>query len=134
MSWDEVAMPKGKFLKIQDGEALQLFFGKGSPTREVKHWSGGQPTDCTGEGCALCAAGDKPEVTWAFDVIVVGEESEGDRILAFPPWHAVTIRNLRDKDPRKFEESIVMVSRSGTGRSTKYIANLVGKYDPQLPF
>lgn len=99
-----------------------------------QHWierEGKKSFVCLGDDCPLCiTAGDKPRGKFAFNVLVVSEETPTVQILTAPPTFARQLRAANDDERRgpltKFYWSI---SREGVGPQTTYTLERVRATD-----
>jgi hypothetical protein len=99
-----------------------------------QHWierEGKKSFVCLGDDCPLCTiAGDKPRGKFAFNILVVSDETPSVQILTAPPTFARQLRAANDDERRgpltKFYWSI---SREGVGPQTTYTLERVRATD-----
>jgi hypothetical protein len=96
-----------------------------------QHWierpKGKKSFVCIGEGCPLCEIlGDKPRGKFAFNVLVLSDETPKVQVLTAPPSLARQIKKAHD-DERKgpIDKEFWEISRLGTGPQTQYTLNYV---------
>ena len=96
-----------------------------------QHWierpKGKKSFFCIGEGCPLCEIlGDKPRGKFAFNVLVLSDETPKVQVLTAPPSLARQIKKAHD-DERKgpIDKEFWEISRLGTGPQTQYTLNYV---------
>jgi hypothetical protein len=100
-----------------------------------QHWvdrsEGKRSFVCLGEGCPLCTiAGDQPRAKFAFNVLVVSDETPSVMILTAPITLARQLQAAND-DSRlgPLSKYYWAVTRLGTGRDTQYNINRVKPSD-----
>lgn len=96
-----------------------------------QHWidrpKGKKSFVCLGDGCPLCEiTGDKPRGKFAFNVLVLNEDTPTVKVLTAPPSLARQIKKAHD-DERKgpIDREFWELSRLGTGPQTQYTLNYV---------
>lgn len=96
-----------------------------------QHWidrtEGKRSFVCLGDDCPLCTiAGDKPRAKFAFNILVLSEESPSVQILTAPPTLARQLRAAND-DPRRgpLTKFYWAISRQGSGPQTTYTLDRV---------
>lgn len=98
------------------------------------HWierEGKKSFVCLGDDCPLCTiTGDKPRPKFAFNILVLSDETPNVQILTAPPTLARQLRAANDDERRgpltKFYWSI---SRQGSGPQTTYTLDRVRASD-----
>jgi hypothetical protein len=100
-----------------------------------QHWvdrtEGKRSFVCLGDDCPLCTiAGDQPRAKFAFNVLVVSEETPGVQILTAPPTLARQLRAANEDERRgPLTKFYWAISRQGTGPSTQYTLDRVRATD-----
>lgn len=96
-----------------------------------QHWierpKGKKSFVCLGDGCPLCELlGDKPRGKFAFNVLVLSNETPSVQVLTAPPSLARQIKKAHE-DERKgpIDREFWEISRLGTGPQTQYTLNYV---------
>jgi hypothetical protein len=96
-----------------------------------QHWvdrtEGKRSFVCLGDDCPLCTvAGDKPRPKFAFNVLVLSEETPSVQILTAPPTLARQLR-AASEDPRRgpLTKYYWSISRQGSGPQTTYTLDRV---------
>jgi len=99
-----------------------------------QHWiekEGKKSFVCLGDDCPLCnILGDKPRAKFAFNVLVLSEETPNVQILTAPPTLARQLRAAND-DPRRgpLTKFYWSISRQGSGPQTTYTLDRVRATD-----
>lgn len=107
----------GRFIKV-DTAPIEVQF-TGEPTKEIKHFMGGPPAECTGPGCRVCALGDKP--TLKFKYPVLQSPSMEEKILDLSLRAIQDLKVVRDTmSETLFRGSIFSCQRMGSGKMTRY--------------
>lgn len=99
-----------------------------------QHWierEGKKSFVCLGDDCPLCTiAGDKPRGKFAFNVLVVSEETPSVQILTAPPTFARQLRAANDDERRgPLTKFYWAISREGVGPQTAYTLERVRATD-----
>jgi hypothetical protein len=100
-----------------------------------QHWvdrsEGKRSFVCLGDECPLCTiAGDTPRAKFAFNVLVVSEETPQVMILTAPPTLARQLRAANEDERRgPLTKFYWAISRQGTGPSTQYTLDRVRATD-----
>jgi hypothetical protein len=118
-------------VKFSEQPVLVRFLEDGPFMPYEQHWidrtEGKRSFVCLGDECPLCTiAGDRPRAKFAFNVLVLSEETPNVQILTAP----ITLARIlfaAHEDPKrgpltKFDWAI---SRLGTGRDTQYTVERV---------
>lgn len=100
-----------------------------------QHWldrtEGKRSFVCLGDDCPLCTmVGDKPRGKFAFNVLVISDETPNVQILTAPPTLARQLRAAND-DPRRgpLNKFYWSISRQGSGPQTTYTLDRVRATD-----
>jgi len=100
-----------------------------------QHWidrtEGKRSFVCIGDDCPLCTiVGDKPRGKFAFNVLVLSEETPTVNILTAPPTLARQLKAAND-DPRRgpLNKFYWAISRQGSGPQTTYTLDRVRSSD-----
>jgi hypothetical protein len=100
-----------------------------------QHWidrtEGKRSFVCIGDDCPLCTmVGDKPRGKFAFNVLVISDETPNVQILTAPPTLARQLRAAND-DPRRgpLNKFYWSISRQGSGPQTTYTLDRVRATD-----
>jgi hypothetical protein len=98
------------------------------------HWverEGKKSFVCSGDECPLCTiAGDKPRAKFAFNVLVLSDETPTVQILTAPITFARQLQ-AANEDPRRgpLTKYYWAISRQGTGQQTQYTLDRVRATD-----
>lgn len=100
-----------------------------------QHWidrtEGKRSFVCLGDECPLCiTAGDKPRPKFAFNILVLSDETPSVQILTAPPSLARQLQAKND-DPRlgPLTKYYWAISRHGSGPQTQYMLDRVRAAD-----
>lgn len=98
------------------------------PHKEVRHWVGGKPEDCTGKGCRHCLAKSERSIRYLINVEVEGEEFT----LQLPAPAFETLEGLIGVGV-SLHGAEVSIERKGLGKDTRYYISLLdeGPEDPE---
>ena len=100
-----------------------------------QHWldrsEGKRSFVCLGDDCPLCdILGDKPRGKFAFNVLIVTDETPSVQILTAPPMFARQLRAASDDTRRgPLNKYYWAISRQGTGPQTTYTLERVRATD-----
>jgi hypothetical protein len=123
--------------KFSDNAQLVRFLEDEPFSVYYQHWidrEGKKSFVCLGddaEGCPLCdVLGDKPRGKFAFNVLVVSDETPSVQILTAPPTFARQLRAASD-DPKRgpLTKYYWAISRQGSGPQTTYTLDRVRATD-----
>lgn len=123
MSWDDLKKSEnGNYLRISDGNKVRVHILGQHPKRRVIHSNAtGRPTNCTGEGCSLCAEGVKKNERWSIPVFNLDLHRE--QIFEQGKALFLTIKEIREAYGGNLEKVDLMISRQGAGPTdTRYTA------------
>lgn len=123
------ARDKGDYpndFRFSDSAQLVRFLENEPFSVYYQHWldrtEGKRSFVCLGDQCPLCdILGDKPRGKFAFNVLVVSDETPTVQILTAPPMFARQLRAAND-DARRgpLSKYYWSISRQGTGPQTTY--------------
>lgn len=68
MSFTDMKIEGGKFLKIESGETVDIHVLSDAPVKQVIHGFGQDKLSCSGSNCHLCADGETPKQRWLVNV------------------------------------------------------------------
>jgi len=115
-------------LTIGLGETKTIQLQAESYRPRVRHYAGGQFLDCTGAGCALCAAGVRQNQGYALPISIGGVAEE----WIFPLGVSQQLDAFTQQG-YKLLGLIVKVSRTGSGTQTRYQVFLAEGQQPTSP-
>lgn len=118
----------GTWLRWTSGESKEFQIASVSATRQVRHWIGNSSQDCTGHGCALCAAGARQQIRWTVDCLLGGAPvlwEMSNQVFTMLEDVAEATGTLLGLN--------VKVIRSGTGRQTRYTIVPLGSSPVEAP-
>lgn len=117
---------QAQLVRFLDDEPFAVYF---------QHWidrsEGKRSFVCIGSDCPLCViAGDKPRGKFAFNVLVLTEETPSVQILTAPPTLGRMLETA-NADPRRgpLTKFYWSISRQGTGPQTTYTLDRVRATD-----
>jgi hypothetical protein len=105
------------YVKLKDKESITgIFFG--DIYEFYNHWNGSASVLCSGAGCEFCKTGDRAKFRFRLNFITKEGESYVPKVLEQGALFYSQIRELNKDFP--LNQSIVKISRSGTGMDTSY--------------
>lgn len=111
---------KMDYLKMKAGESVRGTF-RGDPHTFKMHWLNDQKKSqlCSGSGCPLCSAGDKPKFRFRLNFIM--NENGAFVAKVFEQGWTVyeTLKALHEGD-YNLEQHVMKISRHGSGTDTSY--------------
>lgn len=103
------------YVKLKDKESIKGVF-RGSPKIKYIHWQDGKGDDCAGQGCQLCASGNKKSFRFLLNMVVKDESGGYVAKVLEQGWTVYNqLRDLNVEYP--LESNIVKVTRAGSGKN-----------------
>lgn len=68
MSFADMKIEGGKFLKIESGQSVDIHILSEAPVKQVIHGFGADKLTCVGDGCHMCEEGETPKQRWIINV------------------------------------------------------------------
>ena len=112
-------------LLIGAGETKTIQLQAEGYHKRPRHYAGGKFIDCTGAGCALCAAGVRVSDSYAMPISIGGVADE----WIFPLGVSQQLDALTQQGNRLLG-LVVKVSRTGSGVNTRYQVALLAQPQP----
>ncbi len=121
MQFREESEGGGKnFLKLKPGQSVRGVL-RGDLYEFRQHWINNKGVACPGEGCAICAKGEKN--SFRFRLNFVMRETEGGPFVAKifeQGWMVYAqLRELHKDYP--LPETVIKITRNGEGTNTTYV-------------
>lgn len=69
MSFTDLKIEGGKYLKIDGGDTVDIHILSKEPVKQVIHGYGQEKLTCSGEQCHLCEEGETPKQRWLVNVL-----------------------------------------------------------------
>lgn len=111
----------GQYLKISGGETADINILSPHPIKKVVHGLGKTTTNCLGDKCEHCQAGEKPRQRWIINVW--DRKDKTVKLFEFGPMIAKQIKDnaemLRDEN-KTVHEVDFRIKCTGSGMDTEY--------------
>jgi hypothetical protein len=94
MSFTDMKIEGGKFLKIEGGQTVDIHVLSKEPVKQVNHGFGQEKVSCSGANCQLCEEGETAKQRWLINVYDRREKKV--KIYEFGPSIARQIKAIAE--------------------------------------
>lgn len=107
------------FISLKDQQSVIGIF-RGDVFEYYRHWENRNSKPCTGEGCELCARGNKPRFAFRLNFIVREGDKRVAKILERGSKDYKQLKNLNGSYP--LDKTVVKITRYGSDMNdTNYV-------------
>lgn len=129
MAWPKLEGGRKDLVKLKDGNSITGVL-RGDPYLFRTHWEEGRSSTCTGEGCALCKAGNKSRFRFRSNFITSVNKALTAQVLEQGYDIYVTIQAY--SETCDLSNQLVEIRRKGSGKNdTTYLFLLKGALTPE---
>jgi hypothetical protein len=121
MSYAEMQINGGKFLKIESGETVDIHVLSKAPVKQVIHGFGSEKLSCVGSNCHLCEDGETPKQRWLINVF--DRKDKKVKIFEFGATIARQIKNIAEmlsESKQTIHDVDLRIKADGAGLNKEY--------------
>ncbi len=121
MSFADMKIEGGKFLKIESGETVDIHILSKEPVKQVIHGFGQEKLACSGSDCHMCAEGETAKQRWLVNVF--DRKDKKVKIFEFGPTIARQIKNIAEmleESEQTIHDVDLRIKAEGSGLNKEY--------------
>jgi hypothetical protein len=121
MSFTDIKIEGGKFLKIDSGESVDIHILSQEPVKQVIHGFGMDKVNCIGKNCNMCEEGETPKQRWL--VNVWDRKDQKVRVFEFGPAIARQIKAIAEmlqESKQTVHDVDFRIKAEGSGLNKEY--------------